>query len=290
MCIIVAVPANVPLPDRNTLRECFLRNPDGSGFMYSNGKSVKIRKGFMSFDKFMEALDFEDIPEDTAVVMHFRIKTHGNVQPKCCHPFPISSNPDDLKALSIDARWGVAHNGIIDGRSTSADWSDTMDFVAGVMAPLSRMNPSFMHSEDAQELLESACGSKLAILDNAGDLMLVGKFFEEDGVFYSNTSYIPYTYNYSTYSSWWDKQFQDKYDEKDEWGCLMAEEPTYTACELCPLLDDCLKYGEECKSDLESVIMCAEYSGMGAWEVAECVGFDTTELMEAIVGKEDVVA
>ena len=47
MCIIVAVPANTPMPTADTIRECFISNPDGAGFMYADGKSVHIRKGFM---------------------------------------------------------------------------------------------------------------------------------------------------------------------------------------------------------------------------------------------------
>ncbi len=289
MCIIVAVPANTNLPNAETLKECFTSNPDGSGFMYSDGKRVRIRKGFMTYDKFMEALSEEEIPEDTAVVMHFRIATHGKVQPSCCHPFPVSSDEDDLKLLRSESRWGVAHNGVIHGRTTSNDWSDSMDFVHGVIAPLARMNPGFLHSSDAQEMLEGACKSKLAILDNAGDLMLVGDFVEDDGVFYSNTTYLPIRSNWSSYGGWWRSSYSEYQSEWDDLGELM-DNLDFEACQLCPLSEDCARYGEECRSEVESVAMCAEYNGMDALDVADCVGMSRAEFMASLEREEELFA
>lgn len=282
MCIIVAVPANTPLPNAETLKECFLSNRDGAGFMYADGKSVRIRKGFMTFEGFMKALKDEQIPEDTGVVLHFRIATHGKVQPSCCHPFPVSSNSDDLKLLRCESRWGVAHNGVIQGRSTSNEWSDTMDFVHRVIAPLSRMNPGFMHSSDAQEMLEGACKSKLAILDNAGDMMLVGEFIEDDGVFYSNTSYLPLRTNWSSYGNFWQSYEPAEWDDLPE----LMDNLKFEACQLCPMAEDCARWGEECESEAESVAMCADYSGMDVWDVADCVGASMSDVMSEVEGRE----
>jgi len=210
MCIIVAKPMNVSMPDEETLRRCFNYNSDGAGFMWANGKAVQIRKGFMKFEQLLEALDRE-IPEpmreETAIILHFRIATHGKVQPMCCHPFPLTDDADELRATMTKSRMGVAHNGVISGRHTNDQWSDTMDFIAHVMTPLMRMNPSFMHNSNALELLEGACDSKLAIMDNAGDIATVGKFYEEGGVLYSNTSYQRTVYGWSSYGSFWEKGY-----------------------------------------------------------------------------------
>ena len=279
MCIIVAVPANTPLPNSEVLRECFMSNPDGAGFMWADGKRVQIRKGFMTWKAFEEALNSEldagNIMSESAVVLHFRITTSGKTQPKCCHPFPVSSEPLDLQALHIDARFGIAHNGIIHGMTTRDGWSDTMDFVAGVVAPLARMNPGFMHSSDALDMLKGACKSKLAILDNSGDLALVGDFVEDDGVFYSNTTYLPIRSNWSSYQGFWEKSLYEEWDDLDE---LMAD-LRFAACQLCPLAEDCARFGEECGSEAESVTMCADYSGMDVWDVADCVGASMSEVM-----------
>ena len=291
MCIIVAIPAYTDMPSDETLRECFRRNPDGAGYMYADGKSVRIRKGFMTYNDFIKALEAEDIPDGTSVVLHFRIGTSGKVQPKCCHPFPISDMKEELQATRTESRWGLAHNGVISGRTTYDGWSDTMDFTAKVVAPLARMNPSFMHSTEAKELLKGACMSKLAILDNSGDLMLVGDFVEDKGVFYSNTTYLSVASDWSSYGSWWTKATADYYstsdfkwddDWDDDWDDELIASLPYLACQICPMNEDCARYGSdmgyECQSDLEALEVCADFSGTTIIEVADAVGFDWEEV------------
>ena len=263
MCIIVAKEIDVEMPDTETLRRCFYSNPDGAGFMWADGKMVHIRKGFMKFDDFMDALD-ESIPEDerteTAIVMHFRIATHGKVQPGCCHPFPLTDDRKQMRATSTKSRMGVAHNGVIAGRHTNDDWSDSMDFIACVMTPLMKMNPSFMFNDHALDMLEGACDSKLAIMENSGEIALVGKFYPEDGVMYSNTSYMKSVWNYTSYSNVWsqprlsytdydyDYDYEDDYcyAKDDYYGAPFGEKMDDLIAKLphkwCA---DCL-YNEEC--------------------------------------------
>ena len=278
MCIIVAVPKDVELPSAETLKRCFRSNPDGAGFMWADGKRVRIRKGFMTWEDFEQALNDEVIPMGSAVVMHFRIATHGKVQPSCCHPFPVSERKEDLQATRTESRWGVAHNGVIQGRTTGTDWSDSMDFVAGVMAPLSRICPGFIHNDNAQELLASACGSKLAIIDHSGDMMLVGNFTEDEGVFYSNTSYKPTVYNWSSYSSLFDSRWDSYYDDQpwDDEDKLIEHLP-WDACQLCDLARDCAMWEPECESECMAVQACVYYSGYDEEETAELFGAAVAE-------------
>ena len=283
MCIIVAKPMGVEMPDENILERCFWSNPDGSGFMFADGKSVRIRKGFMEFDDFLDALEYEtagfDLTE-TGVVMHFRIATHGKVKPECCHPFPISDKPEELRATSIDSRWGVAHNGVIDGRMTNESWSDTMDFVAEVMRPLSRMNPSFMRSSDALDLLEGACQSKLAIIDNSGEISTVGKFYENEGVLYSNTSYVRSVWQYSDYSRLWSgAAYEAAYgttyeqqltlDDDPDWENIekLMEYLPWEACKECALCEECALYFPECETENMAAQAAAYYNGIDEKEL-----------------------
>ena len=286
MCIIVAIPAGVSVPSDDTLKECFTRNPDGAGFMWSDGKQVNIRKGFMTWSDFKEALDTEldsgRIYDDSAMVLHFRITTSGKTQPSCCHPFPISDRKEDLQALSIRSRFGIAHNGIIMGRDTSDGWSDTMDYVAGVVAPLARMHPSFMYSDDAKKLLEETCMSKLAIINHAGEMVLVGDFKEDGGVFYSNASYIPVRWDYSSYGNWWSSQ---RYDEKDygaPFGSMdkLVGELKFSACEFCENNVECVEYGEWCSDEWDAVETCADSNGCSKMLVMELLGWVGDEWYE----------
>lgn len=278
MCIIVAVPQDAPMPTIETLRECFTSNPDGAGFMWADGKRVHIRKGFMTFQEFLAGIDEEEIPEGSAMVMHFRIATHGKVSAECCHPFPVSSEPDDLRLAKFESRFGVAHNGVIQGRSTNNTWSDSMDFVANVIAPLARMNPSFIHNSNAIDMLEGACRSKLAIMDNAGDIALVGNFVEDGGVFYSNTSYLPTKYNWSSYGSLWERWTDATYEDQP-WDDIdkLIEHLPWESCQLCDMAHDCAMWEAECESEQVAIQACSYYSGYDETETAELIGVVPTK-------------
>ena len=93
MCIIVAKNKGIDMPDNKTLERCFQNNPDGAGIMYAENGAVHIRKGFMTYSDFknyLNELENRLNLKNTALVMHFRITTHGGTNPQTCHPFPIS--------------------------------------------------------------------------------------------------------------------------------------------------------------------------------------------------------
>ena len=259
MCIIVVKKAGIDMPEMDILQRCFESNRDGAGFMWADGKKVIIRKGFMTFADFASAIDAE-IPEPmrkhTSIVMHFRIATHGKVKPETCHPFPVDDEPDKLRETEAECRFGLAHNGVIPGRTTNDTWSDTMDFTAGVVAPLARMNPNFIHSSDAMELLESACGSKLAIMDGAGDIVTVGQFTEDDGVLYSNTSYLRFVKSWTSYGSLWSDSYYEAYPQyrdfdpywEDDLLDLIDQLP-FAACQTCLMCEECALNFPECETE-----------------------------------------
>jgi len=276
MCIIVAKPMGVDMPSKEIRERCFWSNPDGAGFMLADGKSVRIRKGFMTLGEFEEALEYEMDgfdPTETAVVMHFRIATHGKVKPSCCHPFPVSDDPEELMATSIESRWGVAHNGIIHGRTTNDDWSDTMDFIADVISPMSRMNPSFMRSSDALAVLEGACLSKLAIMDNSGEISTVGQFYEDEGVLYSNTSYLTKVWSYTDYGNLFSgSEYTKAYgDYSDDWESIdrLVEFLPWDACMECAMREDCATTYQECETESMAEQAAAFYNGIYEEEVEE---------------------
>jgi len=276
MCIIIAKPMGIAMPDAETRERCFRANPDGAGFMFADGKTVRIRKGFMTLESFEEALEEELAGFDTtetAVVMHFRIATSGTVSQATCHPFPISGDAEKMRETRLDSRFGIAHNGVISGRTTYNGWSDTMDFVADVVAPLMRMNPSFMHSSDALELLEGACQSKLAIMDNSGEIATVGKFIEDGGVLYSNDSYLRRVTRWSSYGSMFaGKGYYEAYPQyKETWPASiydydddlteLVDALPFGACAECCQNEECALTHPECETDKMASNMKAWYNG-----------------------------
>ena len=196
MCIICVSPENVRQPDRNTIANMFCRNPHGAGYMFARDGKVHIRKGFMNLDGLLNALREEHFTAADPVVYHFRISTQAGVNPQMTHPFPLSNRPAHMKALDVDCRCGVAHNGIIRLTSDPAnkEYSDTAVFITDYL-PRIIQRPSDLRNTKRLELIYKLAQSKFAIMDGKGNIATVGEFLDEDGLLYSNTSYQPFKYD-----------------------------------------------------------------------------------------------
>jgi len=180
MCIAINKPENVLVP-HNYLEQSFLHNDDGAGFMYAQDGQLHIEKGFMTFDSFMEAYTPH---EEKPCVLHFRIKTHGDVNQDNTHPFQVGKN------------LGFVHNGIIGKVDCSSDKkkSDTQHFNTQYLNVLYRQDSRFIYKPVFKDLIGEFIGhSKLVFLNNKGQSTIVneklGKW--DNGVWYSNTSYMP---------------------------------------------------------------------------------------------------
>ena len=180
MCIAINKPENKLIP-HVYLEESWKNNDDGAGFMYAEDGKLHIKKGFMHFHEFMRAYEPH---EEKPCVVHFRIATHGATDQTNTHPFQVA---DDL---------GFVHNGIISKVDCRDDKqkSDTFHFNEKILKPLYKKDKGFIRNPVIGELIQSYIGmSKLVFLTKKGDSIIVnaaaGK--EEDGIWYSNTSYKP---------------------------------------------------------------------------------------------------
>ena len=240
MCVIVVKNKGVAMPTMENLRDCFDHNPDGAGFMYTNGDGyVHIRKGFMKWKDFKSAIEklskSIDITNE-AVVMHFRISTQAGVNKQCCHPYPLSKNMKDLKSLNIRSKIGVAHNGIIELTSEydyyssskwgskfakKIDYNDTMKFITDYLSLLIK-GDKYYKDADTLTLIERLCGSKLAIMDGSGHVQLIGKFEKVGDIYYSNLNHekpilTTKLDNYNTMHGYaWDDWHYDELDDDDD--------------------------------------------------------------------------
>lgn len=240
MCIIIAKQQGVTFPNKKILQTCFLNNPHGAGFMWSDGKQVFYKKGYMTFTKFYK--DLREIREkygdNIPYVLHFRIATQGGINARCCHPFPISSNMLDLEVLNGECDVALAHNGIIsscsNGYQVTITYSDTMKFITDY-ASLIINDYQYYNDKDKCKLLERIADSRLAILSKDKHIEILGKgWVKDNGILYSNTSYIPYTYKYSKY------YIAEDYD---------VEEIYHYYPQTCPnITDGNINYCEQCIS------------------------------------------
>lgn len=255
MCIIAAKPAGVAMPDDRTLENMWYANPNGAGLMYPTTQVVKhkgkrtatkvvqIEKGFMKLEQLTARLDELGKTMDltaTPVVLHFRITTHGGTCPENTHPFPVTDSIGVLQKLRSTSTLGVAHNGIIHSVTPRKGISDTMEYVATQLAPLTKALPSWYENKDALRLVENAIGSKLAVLTPEGSIHLIGKFESDKGIMYSNSTYM---------GSWYDKRYGCYMDGGWDWNSyadmMDDDELDPTTRYLCYLADVPGAYGRD---------------------------------------------
>lgn len=256
MCVIAVKAAGIEMPTTETIENMWLRNPDGAGFMYARDGKVHIEKGFMKLESLkakLKEVDDKYNMKKLPVIMHFRITTHGGTSPENTHPFPISDSIGMLKKRRLTTDLGVAHNGII-SVTPRKDISDTMEYIAGQLAPLKRAVPDFYKNKDLLQMIEHATDSKLAFLDRRGKIVTVGDFVEDAGIKYSNNSYKGYT-------SWRDF----KWDEWEDYNCGYDYSGGWKAHRVADMvmrklmwLDD--SKGEYVKNEFTNCMMEGEYA------------------------------
>lgn len=193
MCIICVKPSGMNMPDIQTIHTMWQGNSDGAGLAYwrLGDTAVTIDKGYMKLKKLKERLAELSLGKDDLAVLHFRYATHGATDAGNCHPFPLSSKIEALRAISGQFPCAIAHNGVFGGMPCHNVLSDSQKFIAKILA-----NSAIVDNLDNPAigaLIEGYCGnsSKLAIL-KPGKLILVGEYDTDKGLLYSNRGYKTY--------------------------------------------------------------------------------------------------
>jgi predicted glutamine amidotransferase len=209
MCIAISKPQGFTLTEE-TLQECWKRNPDGAGFMYTHNNQLQIVKGLMTYKEFSLAYEPH---QEKACVLHFRIKTHGATNEENTHPF------------LIDKGLGMVHNGILNSVDTTSDntMSDTWHFATTHLHRFRRDNKRFYLNPLYKELIESYISySKLIFMDNQGNVEIFNesKGVWDSGCWFSNTSYKVYVQptpkKTKAYRGYWDVKTRSWVDNDPE--------------------------------------------------------------------------
>ena len=207
MCVIVHKERGKDLPSDEIIEKCFRKNPDGSGILLhrKGTKVIEIHKGFMKLDDFKSALKDLNVGKDDDVVMHFRITTSGGTSQENCHPFPISSKVEDLKALRTNVSRAFVHNGVLGSGDEALKISDTQCFVKDVMARPEVAD--HLENEEVQKVIGNMAGSqRFFVADAEKDIFKrFGTWYEDNGLWYSNLSWKSYG-SYATASWYYDKR------------------------------------------------------------------------------------
>ena len=162
MCVVIAKPKGVQIR-KKYLKNCYVSNPDGAGFMFVKDKEVVICKGYFSFELFWaHYLKAEQENTRSPFVIHFRIATSGGVNLLNCHPF------------KIDEHNAFAHNGIFYNLPYTNKLSDTQVFNNRI---LKELPVDWMRWRGIKKLVRGfikETGSKVVFLGNNKDVWICG--------------------------------------------------------------------------------------------------------------------
>lgn len=178
MCILITKEKGVCYPSERNIISSVENNPDGFAMAYNeNGQIVTFKtlnaKDFIA--EYRRVIKTHD-RQDTAMIIHARIATHGTVKESNCHCWTG-------KILGSDMAF--AHNGIL-RINPCGDLTDSETFLR-LYAEQSRDMSDFL------SVVNRYIGtSKFAFLDGYGNILRFGSFIEERGAHYSNRSYMPY--------------------------------------------------------------------------------------------------
>lgn len=204
MCLLSYFPAGV-MPDVELLRNGSVVNDDGHGYAIIIDGEIVVGRS-MSFDEIVaEFADLRERHPDGDAMFHSRYSTCGAYNLGNVHPFHVNGSPLTL----------LAHNGHIHQASPDKgdDRVDTRVFAEDI---LMRKFP-VLDSPKTQRRLHNFIGSynKLVILTVdprfARNAYIVNEKagIWKDGVWYSNTGYLP-----SLASKWKDEEGWDTWQPK----------------------------------------------------------------------------
>ena len=233
MCVICIKPAGVAAPTKDMLKAMSDNNPNGFGIATIGNDGGIHCYHTMDAKKFIKK--GLKIADDSPAIYHCRIATHGSITEKNCHPF-----------LSADGKWAFAHNGILSIQN-DGDMTDSETFFRYIAEPLLKAGHQPYDDGTFDRMVESIIGSsKFAFMDSSGNIYRYGQYVTENGLFFSNTSYLSYDDMLTKYA--WDR-----------WG-MFTDTPDGTADEV---TDDGLYwqcYDELCAALTEDMLTDRKYS------------------------------
>jgi hypothetical protein len=232
MCILIHHPKDACFTSAQ-LADFYSKNSDGFGAIVKKGNTVEVIKNIGTLSE-IEDLYYDQVACHEAVI-HFRMKTHGDIDIANCHPYEV-----------VPGIW-MAHNGVLrTGNAKDPKMSDTWHYIQDYLKPMLQAHPELMTNQGFIKFVGDHIGTsnKFALMNEAGEVSIInrdaGYDFWDLGnqdltVWYSNTyafspyqhgfmsypKYEPTTYakgNYYGSSPTW--QMWDRYDQEETQGTL----------------------------------------------------------------------
>lgn len=288
MCLLVVCKPNA-IPKREELTEGACANPHGYGFaMIIDGKIFRYRtmSARKAVGKFIHMR--QQYPQGYAI-WHARYATHGVKNEDNCHPFQVGDDVDTV----------LAHNGVLDTFIGKDDKrSDTRIFAEDTLPKLGGVTA--LEDENLYRMIEGwASGSKIAVLTTNPkaeyQLYLINEksgHWDDNGVWWSNSSYKRSTYTTTTYYKADSHPVVDTiaydstYDEEQAYYKELSEKPDldgYLVVDQCPMCEALIdidisaeycQYCEACMSCWSNYQDCMCYTPKSAKSYDKEFDFD----------------
>lgn len=175
MCILVLKKKGVFYPTERIIRNCLIANPNGFAMSFNCDGKVETYAS-LEADDFLEEYNYitrHCNKNDTAMMVHARIATHGSVNLANCHGW---------KGNILGTEMAFMHNGILHIRNRD-DMTDSETFLRDYLEPCCSLG------EFVNTVEEYIGTSKFGFLDGNGNIVRFGNFITERGIDYSNGSY-----------------------------------------------------------------------------------------------------
>lgn len=175
MCILILKKKGAKFPSVKTIENSVKANPDGFSLTY-NHNGVLVTQKTLNRAEYISA--YKSIVathdhNDTAMMLHMRIATHGSVNIKNCHCW-------DAQILGTEMAF--AHNGVLSIQNRD-DMTDSETFLRDYLEPSVSIAEFF-------ENIDTYIGmSKFGFIDTDGNIFHFGQFVKDKGVLYSNLSF-----------------------------------------------------------------------------------------------------
>jgi hypothetical protein len=178
MCLLITKTVKTPPLADHWLEDFYLSNSDGIGVMYAKDNQLVIKK--LLPKSAAELIDFYRAEIDNKnCAVHFRMRTHGDIDLFNCHPYEVLNKSDH----GVDL-W-LMHNGILStGNSADTKKSDTWHYIKNYLKPLLASNPDIAFSEPFRAVIGAHIGlsNKFVLMDNKGRQSVIN---QSSGVFWA---------------------------------------------------------------------------------------------------------
>lgn len=181
MCLLITGPAaslrSTLLNTAHLIGDIYQYNPDGIGAMYATDDGRLTIAKSLPRDEAEAWAFIENLPtDDRALAVHWRWRTHGDINLSQCHPYQVQGST-----------W-LMHNGVLaTGNKADPSKSDTWHFIEDY---LKSVPADALHDEGMARLIGDYIGNnRFAIMSGDGRLTVINREqgVEHDDLWFSNT-------------------------------------------------------------------------------------------------------